>query len=400
MRGFIWINFELPFSLWLSGSWVSMRLADPPLIVRARPTEGMVVHDFTTVLRGKAENEASLSVLEEFNTARSTYRSASFAPVAYAIEGVLEDGSKVMAEAFEIGPGSKRRQRWDFTEVDVVYSAHDLPSSGELEGNRIDALFDEGVAFLSPLLRHYRCMVGDYRVRPVSVADLQTARLWWRPAESSEHASGVQDLLRAVAAPEAFLGKTKQPETPIVKLRIGKVYGPRHLDAAVMKALETVCTTNVPSPLHVELLLEAIRILHEDGESTVALVVGETALEVLLRRCVLAELMRRGGSVADAETALEANYGGPVRKLDFLNAVLAGKGTAQLDGRTVDTWKKDTYVPRKGVIHEGATVELPATVAALQALAGVIQVVEDAFPPEAPFAKVVGLPAMVRGLLA
>lgn len=399
MRGYVWLNFDVPFPMSLGDDWVPIHDASPPVLARVRRTEGVTRQDASQTMFLKVEQDPPARSVDIAAAERAHLLSARFDPTTYLVTGVLADGREELVGTTRMGAAAERTSRWEFAEADVVFAMGDLPKA--MTDGVYGRLVATGLEHFNRLGALYGCVTGDFRVRRVTMHDLTSVRILWRAARVEEKTTtaSAYDLRAVVANPDRFRGMEEGPSAPVVHLRVDPLRIHQPPSSEAVQVLSDMAVRGVTAPLHVEILMEAMRLLKDQANPTLAVVVGETAVEALLRNRVMSTLIADGMTGPDAEVALEDKYAGPIRKWERLSAWLAGQGKPRLDASVKSVWDRDMYKIRKDLAHEGSAASEDQAKIGLQAAAVLMEHVEDALPPNTGTARVVGLGGLVTHLV-
>ncbi|MFD1675425.1 hypothetical protein [Alicyclobacillus fodiniaquatilis] len=352
MRIVVWSNFDVNFPIELPEDWLRFTIKGQKGLIRIRNRRGIQILDRSQsleVIPLSSAERSPVNVEIRPSAGVNDLTSSKISPFSYYSESVMFDQSRRPDFRLELGPNAKEEKNLYYSQIDIVWSKK-IPE-GDWSQNARDLAF-ECTGMFTSIISHYRCISADILANPDG-QDISTQKLWSLLLKPAERSSSHEDLERYVTDFSRFKGKTGQPDTPVVNITVPSTFHPRGERPEVAGVLSNVLKLDVPIPVHWNTLISGVQEYLMRSSNATAVIVCGMALELRVRGLVYDILIGQGKSPAEADEACEGTYGGPIRKLQYLNKELRSTKIDEVAEDKIEKWRMEMYQTRKRVAHEG-----------------------------------------------
>ncbi len=352
MRIVVWSNFDVNFPIELPEDWLRFTIKGQKGLIRIRNRRGIQILDRSQsleVIPLSSAERSPVNIEIKPSAGLNDLISSKIPPFSYYAESVMSDQSRRPDARLELGPNAKEEMNLYYSQVDIVW-ANKIPK-GDWSQNAED-FASNCTRMFTNIISHYRCISADILANPVG-QDISTQRLWALLLEPAERSSRHEDLERYITDFSRFKGKSDQPDTPVVNITVPSTFHPRGERPEVVRVFSDVLKLDVPIPLHWNTLISGLQEYLMRGSYATAVIICGMALELRVRGLVYDILIEQGKTPAEADEACEKTFGGPIKKLQYLNKELRARKIDEVDEDKIEKWRVEMYQTRKRVAHEG-----------------------------------------------
>lgn len=366
MRIVVWSNFDVNFPIELPDEWLRFTVRGQKGLIRIRNRRGLQILDRShslEVIPLSSVERSPLNIELKRSEGLMDLISSTIPSVSYYEESVMPDRSRRSDFRIELGPNAKEERNLYYSQVDIVWGRK-IPEGDWSQ--KAEVFASDCTRMFTNFISHYRCIAADVLANPVG-QEISTQRLWALSPNPTEKISRFEDLECYVSDFSRFKGKPSQPDSPVVNITIPATFHPRGERSEVVRVLSDTLKLDVPIPVHWNTLISGLQEYLMRGSYATAVIICGMALELRVRGLVYDILIEQGKSPAEADKACEETYGGPIRKLQYLNKELRARNIDEVVNDAIEQWRVEMYQTRKRVAHEGYDPSQSETKGAIRA---------------------------------